>query len=97
MQSRAYCLSSLFLFALLSITFKDCVYNHKSNIVIVFFPGKGERHVRFEKGVDDSSDQNESEEGSEPKSLQERLLLLAGQAKKDDQVGLVTELIEISK
>ena len=51
--------------------------------------------MRFDKGVDDSSDQTESEENNEPKSLQERLLLLAGQAKKDEQVGLLMNKVTL--
>ncbi|CAB4005655.1 WW domain-binding 11 [Paramuricea clavata] len=47
--------------------------------------GKNERHVRFDRGTDDGSDQDDSEESGMPKSLQDRLLMLAGQAKKEEQ------------
>ena len=50
------------------------------------FLGRSERHVRFDRGEDDKSDQIDSEENQPPKSLQERLLMLAGQAKKEEQV-----------
>ena len=46
--------------------------------------GRSERHVRFDRGEDDKSDQ--IDENQPPKSLQERLLMLAGQAKKEEQI-----------
>jgi hypothetical protein len=58
-------------------------------VIIVLFVGKNERHVRFDRGTDDGSDQNDSEESGMPKSLQDRLLMLAGQAKKEEQVSFV--------
>lgn len=46
--------------------------------------GKSERHVRFDSETDDNVG---GENRKEAKSLQDRLLMLAGQAKNDEQVG----------